>query len=158
MEITPILTSAAWAGFYASGAGMLFTVGLRYLAYVFVCGFAGRLARDLLMGADLSQNWSTVLAAAVVALVGMTAMRRHPAPLVLLASSLLPLAAAVPIFNSIVGVMKVSALKGEPLAAASVALSANVAKFFTTTLAIAVGLAAGIVLFRLLGRSKEVEV
>jgi hypothetical protein len=48
--------------------------------------------------------------------------------------------------------MKVSTLKGEALSAASIALSANAGKALTGTLAIAVGLAAGIAIMKLFGR------
>jgi uncharacterized membrane protein YjjB (DUF3815 family) len=157
MTLTPILASAVAAGCYAGAAGMLYTVGPRHLANAFVCGFAARLARDLLMDAGVTQNWATVVAAAVVVLVGMTTLRRHPAPLVVIATAVLPLAAAVPMLKAIVGLMNLSNLQGEPLAAATIALGGNLSKFFTTTLAIAVGLAAGLAILRLFSREEAVR-
>jgi hypothetical protein len=60
-------------------------------------------------------------------------------------------------FNVIVALMKVSHLEGEALSGASVALSANIGKVFTIPLAIALGLAAGMVIVRLCRREKAPE-
>jgi hypothetical protein len=46
--------------------------------------------------------------------------------------------------------MKISSLEGEALGGSSVALNANIGKLFTTSLAIAVGLAAGIAIVQLI--------
>jgi hypothetical protein len=74
-----------------------------------------------------------------------------------LVSGVLPLGAAVAMFNAITELMKVSSLKGEALSGASVALSANIGKVFTTSLAIALGLAAGIAIVRLFRREEVRE-
>jgi hypothetical protein len=69
---------------------------------------------------------------------------------VVLVSGVLPLGAAVVMFNAIVELMKISSLEGEALGESSVALNANIGKLFTTSLAIAVGLAAGIAIVQLI--------
>jgi uncharacterized membrane protein YjjB (DUF3815 family) len=85
----------------------------------------------------MSQNWSTAVGAVVVVLVAVAIIRRDEASPVVLVSGVLPLGAAVAMFNTIIELMKVSSLKGEALSASSVALSANTGKVFTTSLAIA---------------------
>jgi len=55
-------------------------------------------------------------------------------------------------FNAIAGLIEVSSLTGEPLGAAALALIVNTGKLFTTSLAIALRLGAGIRLVRLLPR------
>lgn len=96
----------------------------------------------------MSRNWSTVVAAAVVVLAAVAVIRRHVVSPVVVISGVLPLGAAVAMFNAIIELMKVSSLKGEALSASSVALSANTGKVFTTSLAIAVGLGAGMAIVR----------
>jgi hypothetical protein len=57
-------------------------------------------------------------------------------------------------FNLIFTLMQVSSSTGKALGGASVALSANLDKVFTTSLAIAVGLAAGMTIVRHAPRSR----
>ncbi len=148
MDGVGILVNSLWAGLFAGGLGILLTAPPRYVVPSLLCGFAGRLARDLLMGVGVSQNWSTAVAAAVVVLVAVAVIERHRVSPVVLVSGILPLGAAVAMFNAIVGLMRVSSLTGEALSGASVALSANMGKAFTTSLAIALGLAAGMAIVR----------
>jgi uncharacterized membrane protein YjjB (DUF3815 family) len=157
LDLSAILMKGLWAGFYASGLGVLLTAPPRYIVPAFLCGFAGRLARDALLSWGMGQNWSNAVAAAVVVLVAAAIIRRHAVSPVVLISGVLPLGASVGMFNAIVELMKVSSLKGEALSRASVALSANIGKVFTTSLAIALGLGAGIAIVRLF-RRKEVRV
>ena len=109
------------------------------------------------MGSGLSQNWATAVAAAVVvllaaAIVGLRAL--SPVPLM---CGVLPLGAAVAMFNMILDLMKVSSSTGEALSGASVALIANTGKVFTGTLAIALGLGAGMAIVRFVGREEAAD-
>jgi uncharacterized membrane protein YjjB (DUF3815 family) len=157
MDLLAILMNSLWAGLFASGLGILLTAPLRYIVPTFLCGFAGRFARDAFMSWGMSQNWSTAIAAAVVVLVAVAIIRRNVVSPVVLVSGVLPLGAAVAMFNAITALMKVSHLEGEALSGASVALSANVGKVFTTSLAIALGLGAGIAIVRLFRREEVRE-
>jgi len=157
MDLLIILINSLWTGLFASGLGILLTAPLRYIVPSFLCGFAGRLVRDVFMGWGMSLNWSTVVAAAVLVLVAVAVVRRHSAPPVVLVSGVLPLGAATAMFNAILGLMQISSLKGEALTEASVALSANISKAFTTSLAIALGLAVGMTIVRLLRREEVWE-
>jgi hypothetical protein len=74
-----------------------------------------------------------------------------------LVCAVLPLGAAGAMLNMIYDLMRVSFLKGEALEAASVTLSANAGKAFTGTLAIALGLAAGMTIVKLLAQQDPKE-
>lgn len=150
MNLLTILTNGLWAGLFAGGLSLLFTAPLQCVPSALLCGFAGCCVRDVLMSGGLTQNWSTVIAAAVVVLVGVAMIPRHVVSPVILVAGVLPLGAAVAMFNAIIELMKLSSLSGEALRKSSVALSANVGKAFTTSLAIAVGLGIGMAIIRLL--------
>ena len=157
MDIPAILMNSLWAGLFAGGLGILLTAPPRYIVPALLCGFAGRCVREMFMSWGMSQNWSTAVAAAVVVLVAVAIIRRHVVSPVVLVSGVLPLGAAVAMFNAIVELMKVSSLKGEALSGESVALSANMGKVFTTSLAIALGLAAGMAIVRFFRREEVQE-
>jgi uncharacterized membrane protein YjjB (DUF3815 family) len=143
---------AAWSGLFSAVLGVLLTAPRRHLTATFLCGLCGRLARDLLVTGGVPIAWATLLAAIVIVFVAVVGVRGHRVSPVVLVSSVLPLGASVAVFNTIVGLMRISALRGEALDAASVALSASLATAFTITLAIAMGLTAGIGFVRLLRR------
>lgn len=157
MDLPAILLSSLWAGLFATGLGIILTAPLRYAAPAFLCGFCGRFVRDVFVGWGMSFNWATAVAAAAVVLIALAVIRRHAVSPVVLISGVLPLGAAVAMFNAIVDVMKVSSYKGAALADASVSLSANAGKVFTTSLAIALGLGVGIAIARLVKREPQEE-
>jgi hypothetical protein len=157
MDLAAILTGSLWSGLFAGGLGIILTAGPRSIAASFFCGFAGRFARDMLMGWGLTQNWSTAVAATAVVLVAVAITRRHAVNPVVMVSGVLPLGAAVAMFNAIIALMRVSTLKGEALNEAAIALIANTGKVFVTSLAIALGITAGVVIARLFRREKVWE-
>ncbi len=157
MDLLAIFMNSLWAGLFAGSQGILLTAPRRYIVPAFLCGFAGRFARDVFMSWGMSQNWSTAVAAAVVVLVAVAFIQRHVVSPVVVISGVLPLGAAVAMFNAIIELMKVSSLKGEALSEASVALSANMGKAFTTSLAIALGIAAGMAIVKLFRREEVRE-
>lgn len=157
MDLLKVLMNSLWAGLFAIDLGILLAAPPRQFVSAFFCGFAGRLTRDVSMSWGMSQNWSTVVGAAVVVLVAVAIIRRRAVSPVVLVSGVLPLGAAIAMFNAILELMKVSSLEGEALSRASVALSANIGKAFTTSLAIALGLAAGMAIVRLLRREEVWE-
>ncbi len=157
MDLLAILMNSLWAGLFAGGMGILLTAPPRYIAPAFLCGFAGRFARDVFMSWGMNQNWSTAVAAAVVVLVAVVVISRHVVSPVVLISGVLPLGAAVAMFNAIIELMKVSSLKGEALSGSTDVLSANIGKVFTTSLAIALGLGAGMAIVRLFRREEVRE-
>lgn len=157
LDLSTLLTGGVWAGLFAAGIGTVLTAPPRAIVPTFVCGFAGRFARDVCMSWGWSQNWATVAAAAAIVLLAASLTRRQVHSPVILVSSILPLGAAVAMFKAIVALMRVSSLEGDALRDASVALNASVGKVFMTSLAIALGLSAGTAIVRLFTRRGEPE-
>lgn len=149
MNLPAILMNSLWAALFAAGLGVMLTAPVRSLAAAFACGFAGRAFRDVCVGWGLSVNWSTVIAAAAVVLVAAAILRRYTVSPVVLICGVLPLGAAVAMFNLIFALMQISTAKEGALGDASVALSANLGKVFIISLAIALGLGAGMQFVRL---------
>jgi uncharacterized membrane protein YjjB (DUF3815 family) len=148
MDFIAILIKSLWAGLFAGGWAIILTAPCRYIAPAFLCGFVGRFSRDVLMSFGMTQNWSTAVAAAGVVLVAVAIIRRDEVYPVVLITGVLPLGAALAVFNTIIGLMKVTSLKDEALAIESAALSMNIGKVVITSLAIALGLAVGMAIVR----------
>lgn len=156
MEILAILNNCLWGGLFSAAMAILLTAPRNYLIATFFCGFSGRLVRDFLLGWGAAPNWSVMLAAAIVVLIATAIIPRRQAPPVVLVCGVLPLGAAVAVFNTIFELMKLSTAKGDALNAASMAFTFNLAKVFVTTLAIAVGIGAGSTITRLFRREDPV--
>jgi uncharacterized membrane protein YjjB (DUF3815 family) len=154
MDLWTILLDGLLAGFFATSLGVVLTAPTGYVVPVFFCGFSGRFVRDLLTGLGLSLNWSTLIAAAAVVLVGSAFIRRHAVSPVALVSGVLPLAASASMFDAILALMRVSSAQGEALQNASASLISSSAKVFNASLAIAIGLAAGLAIVRLIRGEK----
>lgn len=152
MELSNTIVSSAWAGLFACGWAVLLTAPPRFIAPAFVGGFAARFTLEALTSWGLNQNWSTVVAAAIVVLIAAAIVRRDAVSPVVMITGVLPLGAVVAMFYSSILLMKVSLLTGEALSGAVVELVANLGKMFTTTLAIALGLGAGLEVMRYCGR------
>jgi uncharacterized membrane protein YjjB (DUF3815 family) len=148
MDIRDLCLSGLWSGLLGAGLGILFTAPPRYLVSTFFCAAVGRPARDVLVGQGMNPNWATAIAAALVVLVAAAILRRRSVSPVVLVSAVFPLGAAVAMFQTIIGVMRVSVLRGDALGVASVALSANISKTFMLTLSIVVGMGAGMAIVR----------
>jgi uncharacterized membrane protein YjjB (DUF3815 family) len=158
MNVTTILVNSLWCAVFATCFGVILTTPARVLVSCFAAGFAGRFVRDVLMGYGMSQNWSTVVAAAALVLVATALARHHRVSPAALICGVLPLGSAVAMFHTLFELMKASSSQGELLEASTVALSANFAKAFTGTLAIALGLAAGMAIIRVFRRQDSVGV
>ncbi|RYG02504.1 MAG: hypothetical protein EON94_05760 [Caulobacteraceae bacterium] len=158
MSPAAILEPALWAGLFAIGLAAMLTAPVRYLLPSFFCAFIGRAVRDILTDQGMSVNWATVLAATAVVLVAVLLTRRNMVSPVVLICGVLPLGAAVAMFNLIFALMQLSTAKADALNEASLALGANVGKVFVTSLAIALGLGAGLAICRLFKRDDVAEV
>ncbi len=148
MNYAAVLLDGLLAGFFSSALGVIFTAPPRYLVPVFFCGFTGRSVRDVLLGWGFGNGWATMVASVAVVLVAAAVIRRHPVSPVALVSGVLPLAASASLFDAILDLIKVSTMKGEALHDAAISLIANAGEIFTTSLAIALGLAAGMAIVR----------
>lgn len=158
MDLPVILMNCVWAALFATGLAFLLTAPMRYLLPTFVCGFVARGVKDVGVGWGLDVNWATVIAAFVVVLVAAVFIRRHAVSPVVLVCGILPLGASVAMFNLIFTLMQLPSATGDALTQASIALSGNIGKVFTTSLAIALGLGAGVAVMRLLKRDEAVTV
>jgi uncharacterized membrane protein YjjB (DUF3815 family) len=117
----------------------------------FLCGFAGLMIRNALVGWGVGPSVAVVVAAAASVLLAIAlASRMRNFSLIAIVTGVLPLGAEVPLFNSIKGMLEISTLKGEALITASALLAANLSIVFTTTLAIVLGMGAGFLIARLL--------
>ena len=158
MDLYALGFKSLWAGLFASGFAITLTAPPRYIAPAFLCGAGDFFARGLLVSAGMNQDWATVVAAAALVLIAVASTRQdHEVSPVLLITGVLPLGAALAMFNTILALMKITSLKGEALAAESAALNANTSKVFVTTLAIALGLAGGIAIVRYFKRAEVRE-
>lgn len=155
MDPIAILTHSLWAGLFAAGLGVMLTAPARYLLACFFCGFIGRSVKDVTHGFGLDVNWATAAAALAVVLVAVALTRRQTVSPVVLICGALPLGASVAMFNLIFALMKVSTAKEAELAEASLALTSNLGKVFTVSLAVALGLGAGVALVKLFRRPDD---
>jgi uncharacterized membrane protein YjjB (DUF3815 family) len=155
--VSAVLVASLWSGLLAAGLGVLFTAPRKYLVAAFACGWAGRCIRDLSIAWGLSHNLSTMLAAAVVVLVAVAIIRRHEVSPVVLICAVIPLSGSVATFNLIFALMRLSTAAGEARNEYSVAFTSNLAGAFTTFLAIALGLGAGMAIARFLSSADAVD-
>ncbi len=157
MSIPALLIDGLWSALLAAAIAIIFAAPLQALMPSFFGGFIARVARDGLMQAGASQTVATLAAAAAVVIVVMTMVRiRRPgiSPIVIL-SSFVPLGAAKPFFLAIIGILKVTSLKGEALAAAPVALLTNISLVFKTTIAIAIGATLGAIIVQAVSFARD---
>jgi len=148
VDLMAIVKASVWAALLATALGVMYTAPARFLVPTFLCGFAGRCVRDASMAWSISQDWATLIASAAVVVLAVAIIPRHTTSPVVLICGVLPLGASGQMLNMVLAVMELSSSKGDALTTAAVALSANVGKGFTTSIAIAGGLAAGIAIVR----------
>ena len=154
MDLSSILRDSVWAGLFASCLAVVLTAPPRFLLPTFVCGFVGRAVRDVSVELGLNFNWATAIAAASLFLIASVLIRRGTVSPAVLVCAVLPLGAAVAMFDLIFAVMQASTASGDALEEAAISLSANLGKVFASSLAIAVGLAAGMTVARLFQRDE----
>jgi uncharacterized membrane protein YjjB (DUF3815 family) len=153
VTITPILFNAIWAGLFAAALSVVLTAPPQAIFPSLLSGFAARLIRNALIGWGVSSSAAVVVAAAACVLLAVAlARRRQNFSVIAIVTGVLPLGAAVALFNSIKGILSLSALKEQALIAASAQLSANLSTVFTTTLAMVLGIGVGFLIAGVLGR------
>jgi uncharacterized membrane protein YjjB (DUF3815 family) len=144
MAIMPMILNSVWAGLFAAALSIVLTAPPQAIVPSLLCGFAARLIRNVLIGWGLSSNMAVVIAAAACVLLAIAlTSRRRGASVIAIVTGVLPLGAAVALFNSIKGILNISGLKEQALITASAQLSANLSAVFTTTLAMALGIGLG---------------
>jgi uncharacterized membrane protein YjjB (DUF3815 family) len=150
MDITPMLLNSIWAGLFAAALAVVLTAPPQAIVPSLLCGFAARLIRNVLVGWGLSLSTAVVVAAATCVLLGLAlTSRRRSFSVIAIVTGVLPLGAAVALFNSIKGILNMSGLKEQALVTASAQLSANLSAVFTTTFAMVLGIGVGFLIARL---------
>ncbi|HLP09929.1 MAG TPA: threonine/serine exporter family protein [Opitutaceae bacterium] len=136
-----LLQQMALASVPAVGFGMVFHVPVRVLGYCAAGGALGRGLRFLLVeGAHLPIEWSTLLAAATVSLLGvLVAQRLRAHPKVFTVAAMIPMIPGVPLFKTLIALAQIQQ-KGPTDELLSTALASGLQAFFIVA-ALAVGLA-----------------
>jgi len=151
MAIMPLVLNSVWAGLFAATLAVVLTAPPQAVVPSLLCGFAARLIRNSLVGWGLSSSAAVVVAAAACVVLGLAlTSRRRNFSVIAIVTGVLPLGAAVALFNSIKGILDISGLKEQALIVASAQLSANLSAVFTTTFAMVLGIGIGFLIARLL--------
>jgi uncharacterized membrane protein YjjB (DUF3815 family) len=146
MDIASPLTNSILAGVFAAALGVGLTTAPNALIPSFFCGFAGRFVRDILIGQGVSLAVAVSVAAAVCVVVAALQVREQQnISMVALVTGVLPLGAAVALFDLIENVVALATLKGDALTRPTLQLAADVGTVVITTSAIALGLLVGFV-------------
>ena len=142
-----VLQQMALASVPAVGFGMVFNVPKRVLGYCAVGGALGRGLRYFLVeGAGLPVEWSTLLAAATVSLLGVAiAQRLRAHPKVFTVAAMIPMIPGVPLFKTLIAIVQIQQ-KGLNNELLSTAITSGLQAFFVVA-ALAVGLAVPGLLF-----------
>ncbi len=155
MDIRSVLPDSIWAGVFAAALGVGLTTLPKALAPSFICGFAARLVRDLLIGSGVSLAVAVAAAAASCVVVAAIVVRRQPSlSMIALVTGVLPLGAAVALFDLIENVVALATLKGSALTQPTLQLAADFGVVVITTTAIALGLLTGLVVTAPLRRAE----
>lgn len=150
MAIMPMVLNSIWAGLFAAALAVVLTAPPQAIVPSLLCGFAARLIRNVLIGWGLSSSPAVVVAAAACVLLAIAlANRRRSSSVIAIVTGVLPLGAAVALFNSIKSILNMSGLKEQALVTASAQLSANLSAVFTTTFAMVLGIGVGFLIARL---------
>ena len=139
----------------AAALAVVFTAPPACIVPTFVSGLAAYLARDLLAGLGMHEAGAVIVATAVAVVTAVAVTPRRLAAPVVVIAAIFPLSAGVALFDAIVDLLKVSTYQGSALQDASLALSANLGRAFTTFGAIAFGLEIGIAIVGVFRAGKE---
>ncbi|MBK8477276.1 MAG: threonine/serine exporter family protein [Opitutaceae bacterium] len=142
-----LVQQMALAAVPAVGFGMVFNVPVRVLGYCAAGGALGRGLRYLLIeGGGLPIEWSTLLAAAAVSLLGVTVAQRLRAhPKVFTVAAMIPMIPGVPLFTTLIAIAQIQQ-KGLSNELLSTAITQGLKAAFIVA-ALAVGLAVPGLLF-----------
>ena len=145
--ILGVLQQMALASVPAVGFGMVFNVPKRVLGFCAAGGALGRGLRYFLVeGAGLPVEWSTLLAAATVSLLGVAiAQRLRAHPKVFTVAAMIPMIPGVPLFKTLIAIVQIQQ-KGLNNELLSTAITSGLQAFFVVA-ALAVGLAVPGLLF-----------
>jgi uncharacterized membrane protein YjjB (DUF3815 family) len=139
MNLFALVAVGGWAALFAAAMSIIFAAPSRALLPSFFAGFIARVSRDALIAAGADASLATLIAAALVGLVGEALVRRHIGSPVVVVSALVPLGAALPLFRVIVDFLRIPSMAAAKLAVLPQAMLSDLSKVFTTTAAIGLG-------------------
>ena len=145
-----ILVVSGWCGVNAAMLGTMFSAPRYAVLPCFAGGVVARLSRDIIIGAGASHVFATSIAAGLVVLTASVLIRRPGISPVVVVSALTPIGAVGPFFRAIVGFLRLSSVPADQLTDSVFALITNLSRVFTTTLALAIGVSAALLLTRAL--------
>lgn len=148
----PMAITALWAGLFAAAMALVFSSPPRAMPACFLGAATGRLARDALLTTGATLELATVVGAAAVGLVALALLRRANVSPVVMASAVLPLGAAGPFFRAIAAFVKLARVPADQQDKVSLDVVTNLSTMFMTTLALAIGISAAVLLQSLLAR------
>jgi uncharacterized membrane protein YjjB (DUF3815 family) len=147
-----LLTVGCWAGLFAAAMSIIFVAPSSALLPSFCAGFVARLSRDALIAAGWDVNLATLIAAALVGLVGEASIRRQVGSPVVVVSALVPLGAALPLFRVIVDFLRIPSMPAAKLAFLPQAMVSDLSKVLTTTAAIGLGVSLSVYVIKAVRR------
>jgi len=107
--LAELLRDMALAAPPAVGFAIVFNVPLRMLGYCAAGGAIGHGLRFLLVSAGMPIEWATLLAAAVVSLIGVQlAGRLRAHPKVFTVAAMIPMVPGVPFFTALLAVVEIN--------------------------------------------------
>ena len=135
-----LLENLVFGAIPAVGFGMLFNVPVRILGWCALGGALGRGTRFLLMQIGIPITWGTLLAAAVVSFLGVSAAQRLRAhPKVFTVAAIIPMIPGVYMFTALMAITQMERQGPTPELLATVLKAGLDATFIVA--ALAVGLA-----------------
>ena len=135
-----LLRDMALAAVPAVGFALVFNVPTRMLGYCAMGGAIGHGLRFLLVRGGMPVEWATLLAAAVVSLIGVQLARRLRAhPKVFTVAAMIPMVPGVPFFTALLALVEINRT-GVTDALLETAIRSGLRAFFVIG-ALAVGLA-----------------
>lgn len=152
MNAIGLLTEGVWGGLFAAAMSIIFAAPSRAMLPSFCAGVVARVSHDALIGAGAGVNFATLVAAALVCLVGEIAIRRNIGSPVVVVSGLVPLGAAAPFFRTIVDFLRIASMPADRLASLPQAMLSDISKVFCTTADIGIGVSLVVYLTKVLRR------
>ena len=141
-----LIQDMALAAVPAVGFALVFSVPAAMLGYCAMGGAVGHGLRLLLVRGGMPIEWATLLAAAVVSLIGVQLANRLRAhPKVFTVAAMIPMVPGVPLFSALLAVVEINRT-GVTAELLQIAISSGLKAFFIVG-ALAIGLATPGLLF-----------
>jgi uncharacterized membrane protein YjjB (DUF3815 family) len=143
-----LLQDAFWSGLAALGFAILFNTPRRLLVGCFVSGAVGHAARTALMGAGISIELATLMAATIVGFLGLSLSHRMRCPAsIFTITGAIPMVPGVFAYHTMIGLLSVASMNPADSGTVLVEASFNAVKTGVILSALAIGIVAPTLLF-----------